>query len=102
MKPDQVVGIYETGCRHVVWLFLKMYFDLAHPINNDDYFWVGGKVGDVLNVGDHWLNMENMVDALRLEVSVDTFFAWYDQWINPSEKEPRYNLEQYNRLTPQT
>lgn len=99
MTPEEAVNIYEGGCMYVVRTFLDKYFkNEARDI--PEYFFVGDKIGDVLNIGDYWLDMENMVDALRLNVPVDTFFAWYDQWMESEHKkgELRYNLEHYNRL----
>lgn len=97
MTPREAVNIYESGCMTVVRKFLEIYFQ-EEDEDLPEYFWVGDKIGDVLNIGDYWLDMENIVDALRLRVPVNTFFAWYDQWTNPSEKAPRYNLEHYTRL----
>lgn len=85
--------MYEHGCLSVVRSFLERYFD-----EEPEFFWVGDKVGGVLNICDYWLDVENMVDALRLNVPVDTFFAWYDQWTDSTEGQPRYNLEHYTRL----
>lgn len=89
--------MYEAGCLYVLQCFLDKYFEEEDEYLQE-YFFVGDKIGDVLNVSDYWLDMENMVDALRLNVPVDTFFAWYEQWINTTEGVSRYNLEHYTRL----
>lgn len=92
--------MYEAGCMYVLQCFIAKYFELEVDRENANYFWVGDKIGDVLNIGDYWFDMENMVEALRLNVPVGTFFAWYEQWMESEHKkgEPRYNLEHYSRL----
>jgi len=100
-REQQAIQYYEAGCLQILDAFLHKYFvDEETTLDDISCDWVRDKIGDVLNIGDYWLDMENMVDALRLNVPVDTFFAWYDQWMESEHKkgELRYNLEHYNRL----
>lgn len=97
----RAIQYYESCCLQILDAFLYKYFvDEDTNLGDIDYSWVGDKIGDVLNVGDYWLDMENMVDALRLNIPKEVFFAWYENYMESAYTKgtPRFNLEHFNRL----
>ena len=52
-------------------------------------YWVCGDSGDMLSMGDYFVDMQTIIDGLKLDATWDDFVKWYD-----------YTLEVYGTDTP--
>jgi hypothetical protein len=43
-----------------------------------DWYWIGGRIGGVLEVADYFFDMDMIVDSFRFKVGSRKLFAYYD------------------------
>lgn len=78
----------------------KYYVDEEDRPNIDDVcmYWIGGDIGGVVDVeGDFW-NVNDMVEALKLDVDRDILFNWYYYITDATEEDVKYNLKTYVQM----
>lgn len=73
---------YEKACLELAQAFIKKYYlegeDGLEEEEIDDY-WVADDIGGVLYINDRFFTMDNMAEAMRLEVELEDLSAWYEQ-----------------------
>lgn len=55
--------------------FREKYFPDA---DDSDCFWVGNRIGNPYSIGDHFFNIDRMVEALELEATQEQVLEFYD------------------------
>lgn len=63
---------YEKSCNALVQAFAKKYYD-----GQDDWGWIGQEIGGCLGIGDEFLNLDLIVDTMRLKPTVEQYFEYY-------------------------
>ena len=74
MKQNNTLTTWEIATMAMTKEFLKQVF----PENQDDYYWVCDDIGGVLNVGDHFIDIDRIVDYFRYNATPEHFFEYYD------------------------
>lgn len=69
-----LVKNFETACQDLAEAFLAKYYPGCDAA---DMYWIGGRVGEVLNIGDEYWNMERMREALEYNATSDQLFDYY-------------------------
>lgn len=60
-----------------------------------EYEWIDS-IGANLDVDQYYcFHFSDVLDAMRLNPTKEQLTNWYEQWVCPSEKHPRYNLEHW-------
>jgi len=79
---------YEKACEEL----RKDFVDSIFPNEkNEDYGdWIGDVVGEVLLVGDMFVNIENMAGYFRYKFTPKEFFNWYFKYT--AENSDRVNM----------
>lgn len=63
---------YEKSCNELVRAFAEKYYD-----GNDSWEWIGQEIGGCLNIADEYLNMDLIVDTMKLKPTVKEYFDYY-------------------------
>ena len=69
----QEIKEYEKAVENIAIKFcniFKRYYDKAD--------WTGGEIGDVLAVGDLFVNLDDMLTALKMNATKQEFISYYD------------------------
>ncbi len=74
-SPIPIIHNYQKVCESVAREFLATYFP-TEQYSVDD--WIGGEIGGVLNVGDYYFGLNEMVQYLQYEYTRDQLLARYD------------------------
>jgi hypothetical protein len=86
----QEIKEYEEAVENIAKKFCKIfksYYDKAD--------WTGGEIGDVLAVGDLFVNLNDMLTVLKMNVTKQEFISYYDA-VMDGEK---INLENWLKMT---
>lgn len=88
----KLLNKYEKLIAEITKDFLENYYSDY----SDDAFWIGDEIGGVLAVGDAFITVDMMIDALRYKPAVSQFHDWY--WSYDDEHERAYNLKNFIKL----
>ena len=83
---------------------MAYFVDEDYPYEDVLWHCIGDECDGVVCVGDYYISVGNMYDALRLNATVDQFFAHYDMELEnyslPEKKRKTIpNLENYVKMT---
>lgn len=86
MKQNNTLTTWEIATTAMTKEFLKQVF----PKNQDDYYWVSDDIGGVLNVGDHYFDLNRIVEYFRYNATPEQLLEFYDielehAWSNDPE-----------------
>lgn len=86
----KIINQYYSACNKIAHAIDKKFDTL-------DSYWVWDRIGEIYSINDDmFLNMSDMVTIVRLDVSVDIFYAWNshmtEYWEYP------INLENFVKL----
>jgi len=82
---------YYKACEGVKDLFIETYYTYDDG-SIQDFYWIGGIIGGVLNVGDEFWNIDDMVTAIEMRATIDDLYDWHWDRLG---KEGFPNLENY-------
>lgn len=68
----ELIKEYNRIAESIAAYFCSKYF------NSLDYYWIGKKVGETLNIGDYFFSLNDMLDYLRYKYEVDKMFEHYE------------------------
>lgn len=98
MNKPMALHLWETETERLVSEFMKKYF----PDYNykEDCHWIGNEIGGVCMIGDYFFDLNRIIDALRHDISIKTFFNYYDYELELAhqDKRPEHNLRTYAKL----
>jgi len=103
MKEErtEALGEYRAACEEIARVFVDTYHN-TYPGFTDESRWIADDVGGVLEIGDYFWNMEDMVTALEMECKEKILFQWYDEslehYLKAGQKEGFINLENFIKL----
>ena len=86
-KTLEAIKQYEQACTEIVELFCEKH-------NTSLEFWVADIIGSICCIGDHYLNMEDIILDLKFDAPKNAIWDWYWQTIDAEEK---YNYYTYLR-----
>jgi len=72
--------------------FVKRYFDEIPT----DMYWIGGEVGDVLDVNDYFFDLVDMRQFVKYNYTKKQMFEYYDYKLETEEN--IINICNYNKL----
>jgi hypothetical protein len=95
MKKIKEIENYEKAVVELSEFFVNKYFG----INNEHYF-VGDCVGDVMFINDYFFSLDDMVNFLRYKYSEKDVFDYYDYRldIDTKGKETAINIKNWKKL----
>ncbi len=64
---------WEMATEKMAQAFARHYFG-----KNAEVWWVAEEIGGVLNINDHFFNLNEIVDFLKYNYSVKKMFEYYD------------------------
>lgn len=82
MQSDLITQ-FEHISDEIAKYFCNKYF------KSDDYYWIAGQIGSVLNIGDYYFSLEDMLDYLRYRYGVDKMFEYYDYALEERTKDKK-------------
>lgn len=88
---NSVLSVYDHACRDIADMFNRKYFE-----GQAEMYPIGGEVDGIWGVNDYFFSIQNMFQALELNLSENDLFAWYDQWIG--NKKPSLNMKNFKYL----
>ena len=71
MKNDLITQ-FEIISEQIAKYFCDKYF------KSSDYYWIGKKIGSMLNINDYYFSLEDMLDYMRHEYTPKQMFEHYD------------------------
>lgn len=82
-SPIPIIHNYQKVCESVAREFFSKYFR-TEQYSVDD--WIGEEIGGVLNVGDYFFSLSDMVQYLQYEYTRDQLFARYDMALEQAQQ----------------
>jgi hypothetical protein len=86
----QEIKEYEKAVENIAIKFCKIFKSDYHKAD-----WTGGEIGDVLAVGDLFVNLNDMLTVLKMGATKQEFIQYYDA-VMDGEK---INLENWLKTT---
>ena len=79
------LGAYYRACNDLAEEFSRKYSD-------GDVHWIGGKIGEIANIGDLYMDMSKIADVMHNMPTVDNFYDAYWEHMKEDNKISFYNL----------
>jgi len=83
---------YYKECDLVADYFLMDLYPKDSELYEDSY-WVAENIGEVLAWGDWYVDMHEIVDYFKYDMTPDEFFDWYD-----TRTEQQINIKTYKLI----
>jgi hypothetical protein len=74
---NKELEIYYQSCEELVKRFFQDFYGEEWEDYYKDLYWIGGKVGEVFEVSDMYLNLDNVVDYYLYKFTPDELMDWY-------------------------
>ena len=88
-----MVERYWRACQDVADAFLHKYYQDCVDIAWD---WVGGTVGEVININDDFWSFGDIITAIQLDADEEMLFKWHSESLEHyQEKKSFMNLKTY-------
>lgn len=88
-KGTPIAEVWREVCNNYLFSFaLKHEYDTSDIDNG--YAWVGGDPGTVANLGDMWINMDDIRYDIDNKIPADRFEAWYWKALDRAEANLKY------------
>ena len=58
--------------------------------------WIGNKYGGVLNFGDYFFNLEDIIFDMETKQETNNIFNWHDTMTDESIKDEKFVYQNYN------
>jgi len=86
---------YNAICNKIRNIFIAQYFKNV-PV---DMYWVGGEVGEVTCINDHFFSLTDMIDYMKYKYSVKKMFEHSDYAVACySDDRLPVNIKNYKKL----
>ena len=64
---------WEEATEELIHEFINVCFQ-----QGDEYFWVSNEIGGLLNVGDYWFDLNDIVEFFRYDATLGQMTEYYD------------------------
>lgn len=81
---------YENAVENIAIKFCKIF-----ESNYDKADWAGGEIGDILAVGDLFVNIDDMITVLKMGATSQEFLGYYDALMDGA----KISLENWLKMT---
>lgn len=97
-KTTILLANYEKAVTELVEHFVEIYFKCK--LQDCEYWWVGGDVGDMLCINDNFFDFSTIKTAFNENITVEMFWRWYSYTIADKDPINEYpiNLHTYNAI----
>jgi hypothetical protein len=82
---------YEKACNELATAFFEKYYD-----GKGSWYWIGDQIGGMMAVNDDFIDMFNIAETIRLNLTYEQLSAWMDYGCEG--KKPDYNLRSFFKL----
>ena len=72
ISTKQLLTAWDKATQDLAIRFVKRYFD------SRNFDWVGGRIGDILCVGDYFFNISRVIEAFELKATQKQILEYYD------------------------
>lgn len=79
----ELISEWEYNTDALAEEFARKYFG-----RDNENWWVGGEVGSVLCVNDHFFNLDRIVEALKYRATITQLFMYYELELEAGMKKP--------------
>jgi hypothetical protein len=89
-----IIEQWEDITMELALTFVKRYFD-----EDSEYWWVNEEVGSVLNVGDYFFDVNDMLDFMRYDYTKEQMFKFYNDRLEAGMNSHTFpNIKNYLKL----
>ena len=73
MNKEALKANYKNACDDYLEAFCE-----KHGFDWDYSHWMGNRPGEIVSVGDYFVDMKTIVDDINLDAPEEEFWKWYD------------------------
>lgn len=85
LEIDECLDEYTYACDELARIFIQKYFKNVAVGCNREPEWVCDDPGTVLIANDFYFGMDDIITALKKNVTIKKLFEWYDYYTEPQE-----------------
>jgi len=94
MKKIAILKSWEKATKELTDFFVNLYF---RGTKKSDWYWIGGEVGETIEVSNYFFHLDDMVNFIRYNYSKEDLVAYVKE-VEENNFKRKSNIKNWKKL----